>query len=58
MTYKMKTFDSVDQTYLTHSHINATIVLADVKVEIFVVDPQVATLGKFTFEATRNCLEN
>lgn len=37
-------------THLTHSHINATVILANIEVEIFVVDPQVATFRKFTFE--------
>lgn len=45
-------FSLVDgvNTHLTHSHINATVILANIEVEIFVVNPQVATFRKFAFE--------
>lgn len=37
-------------THLTHSHVNATIILANVKVEIFVVNPQMTSFRQFAFE--------
>lgn len=42
------------RTYLTHSHINATIILANVEIKVFVVDPQVTSLGQLAFESKKD----
>lgn len=44
-------------TYLTHSHVNATVILANVEVKVFVIDSQVTSLWQFPFEAKKKKLE-
>jgi hypothetical protein len=41
-------------TYLTHSHVDATIVLANVEIKVFIIDTQVTALRQFAFEAAKD----
>lgn len=44
-------------TYFRNSHVDATIVLADIKIEILAIHAHVTALRQIAFEATIICAE-
>lgn len=48
----MQVFMQIIYVYLRNSHIDATIVLADIKIEILAIHAHITTLRQIAFEAT------